>query len=144
MNHSEMRKFFNHSFFSKVQIWCFGVKKIFFAVFGWYFIPWLRIRIFLRIRIPEAKILRIKRIRILSTACFTGINAQITLKEKIINFQITQGSPLFWLRRRFTEYCWELGMHSNKWRIIWTYMDSPLKGVYVNYRRVTGVEVTDF
>ena len=46
--------------FSKVQIWVLRVNY-FFAVFGWYFAPWIRIQ--------EAKILRIKRIRILSTAC---------------------------------------------------------------------------
>ena len=36
--------------------------KIFFCSFGWYFAPWIWIRI------QEAKILRIQRIRILSTA----------------------------------------------------------------------------
>ena len=36
--------FYNLSFFSKVQIWVLGVQKFFFAVFGWYFTPWIRIR----------------------------------------------------------------------------------------------------
>ena len=78
------------SLFSKVQIWDFGVKKIFFMQF---LVDILSLgsgsvnpHIFAD---PDAKILRIQRIRILSTACFTGINAQITLKEKIINFQMT-------------------------------------------------------
>ena len=36
--------FYNLYFFSKVQIWVLWVKKFFFAVFGWYFTPWIRIR----------------------------------------------------------------------------------------------------
>jgi len=36
--------------------------------FGWYFAPW--IRTFLRIRIQDAKMLWLQRIRILSTAIF--------------------------------------------------------------------------
>jgi len=35
--------FYNFSFL-KIQIWGLGVKKFFFAVFGWYFTPWIRIR----------------------------------------------------------------------------------------------------
>jgi len=65
--------FYNLSFFSKVQNWVLGVKKlfVFFSIFWSIFYPldldpW--IRIFLRIRIQEAKILRIQRIRILSSA----------------------------------------------------------------------------
>ena len=59
---------FYYLFFSKVQIWVLGVT--FFCSFWLLFYPldpdpW--IRIFLRIRIQEAKILRIQRIRILST-----------------------------------------------------------------------------
>ena len=38
----------------------FRRKEVIFAAFGWYFTPWIRIQ--------EAKILRIQRIRILSTA----------------------------------------------------------------------------
>ena len=57
------------SLFSKVQIWGFGVKKIFCSFWLIFYPldpdPW--IRIFLRIRIQEAKVLRIQRIRILST-----------------------------------------------------------------------------
>jgi len=49
------------SLFSKVQILVLGVKQFFFAIFGWDFTPWIRIRI------QKAKILRIQRIRILST-----------------------------------------------------------------------------
>ena len=63
-----LRKFIV-SFFSKVQIWVLGVKKFFFSFWLIFYPldpdPW--IRIFLRIRIQEAKILRIQRIRILST-----------------------------------------------------------------------------
>ena len=53
---------------TEVQIWVYEQKKFFFAVFGLYFTPLIRIPwilIFLRIRIYETKILRI---RILSTA----------------------------------------------------------------------------
>ena len=53
-------------FFFEVQSWVLGVKKFFLLIF--YPLdpdPW--IRIFLRIRIQEAKILLIQRIRILST-----------------------------------------------------------------------------
>jgi len=57
------------SLFSKVQIWVSEVKN-FFCSFWLIFYPldpdpW--IRIFLRIRIQEAKMLRIQRIRILGT-----------------------------------------------------------------------------
>ena len=52
MNHLEMISlFFKNSDFD------FKSKKVFFAVFGWYFTPWNRIRgsaYFLRIRIQEA------------------------------------------------------------------------------------------
>ena len=34
---------FTISLFSKVQIWVLGAKKCFFAVFGWYFNPRIRI-----------------------------------------------------------------------------------------------------
>ena len=47
---------FSNLFFSKVQIWVLGVKKFFFAVFGSFFTPRIRIRI------HEAKILWIQRI----------------------------------------------------------------------------------
>ena len=47
----------------KLKFW----KWILFAVFGWYFAPWIRIFLPIRIRIQEAKILRTQRIRILST-----------------------------------------------------------------------------
>ena len=56
--------------FLKVQIWVLEVKKGFLCSFWLIFYPldpW--IRIFLRIRIQETKILRIQRIRILSTVC---------------------------------------------------------------------------
>ena len=53
-----MRKFLQYLFFKSSD---FGFKKVFFAVFGWYFTPWIRIRI------QEAKILQIQRIRLLST-----------------------------------------------------------------------------
>ena len=59
------KEIFKISLFSKVKIWVLGVNK-FFSVFGSYVTPW--IRLFLRIRIQEAKILWIQRIRILSTA----------------------------------------------------------------------------
>ena len=54
MNHSDVRKFVQSLFFKR-----FRSKKLF-AVFGWYFTSWIQIQ--------EAKILRIQRIRILSTA----------------------------------------------------------------------------
>ena len=74
MHHSEMRKFLYSLFLQKVQICGFGVKKDFFLQFFVAFFPldsdpW--IRIFLRIRIQEAKILRIHWIRILSTETIT-------------------------------------------------------------------------
>ena len=59
----------------------FRSKIFFFAAFGWYFTPW--IRIFLRIRIQEAKILRIQRILILSTA--SGIEFKLHF-DKILLF----------------------------------------------------------
>ena len=57
---------FYNLFFQKFR----GVKFFFFAVYGWYFTPCIRIflRIRIRIRIQEARMLRIQRIRILSTA----------------------------------------------------------------------------
>jgi len=67
MNHSEIRKFLLSHFFQKG----FRSKKSFFCSFWLIFYPLdpdSRIRIFLRIRIQEGKILRIQRIRILSTA----------------------------------------------------------------------------
>ena len=60
------KEIFKISLFSKVKIWVLGVNKFFYSVFGSYVTPWSRI--FLRIRIQEAKILWIQRIRILSTA----------------------------------------------------------------------------
>ena len=59
------------SLFTEIQIWVLGLKKFFFCSFWLIFYaldpdPW--IRIFLLIRIQEAKILRIQRIQILSTA----------------------------------------------------------------------------
>ena len=51
-----IQKWGNFYKFLKVQLWVLGVKKAFFAVFGWYFTPWIRIQ--------EDKILRIQRIRI--------------------------------------------------------------------------------
>ena len=57
INHSEMRKFLQLGFRSKV-----------FLYFLVMFYPWIQIHIFFRIRIQEAKILRIQRIRILSTS----------------------------------------------------------------------------
>ena len=68
MNHSEMSKFFNLSFFISSDL---GFRSKFFFYSFWSLFypldpdPW--IRIFL-IRIQEAKILQIQRIRILSTA----------------------------------------------------------------------------
>ena len=61
-NQSEMRKIFQSLFFSKVQILVARRKKVFFCSFWLIFYPldpdpW--ICIFLRIRIQEAKILRI-------------------------------------------------------------------------------------
>ena len=69
MNHSEIRKFLLSHFFQKG----FRSKKSFFCSFWLIFYPLdpdSRIRIFLRslVRIQEAKILRIQRIRILSTS----------------------------------------------------------------------------
>ena len=72
--------FYNLSFFKSSDL-SLGLKKFFFAVFGWYFTPW--IRIFLRIRIQEAKILRIQRILILSTA--SGIEFKLHF-DKILLF----------------------------------------------------------
>ena len=58
MNHSEMRKFYNLFFFKSSEL-SLGVRIFFSSVFGLYFTSWIRIQ--------EAKILRIQRIRILST-----------------------------------------------------------------------------
>ena len=70
------------SLFSKVQIW-------FFCSFWLIFCPldpdpW--IRIFLRIRIQEAKILRIQRIRILSTD-LQGYPQRVRLLEQPYTFE---------------------------------------------------------
>ena len=59
--------FYNLSFFN-TSYFGFESKKFFVAVFGWYFSPFVRIRVFLLIRIQEAKIVGIQWIRILSTA----------------------------------------------------------------------------
>ena len=57
------------SFFSTVQIWGFRVNFFFFAVFGLYFVPWIKIRGSHNFADPETgtKILRIQQIRILNT-----------------------------------------------------------------------------
>ena len=75
------------SLFSKVQIWVLGVKK-FFSVFCCYFTPW--IRRFLRIRIQEANILRIQRIRILTTEKFIEMlyNVHLPCQKNDCIFQI--------------------------------------------------------
>ena len=57
--------FYNLSF-SIVHILVLRVN-IFFAVFGWYFAPWIRIFVRIRIRIQESKIFWIWRIQILNT-----------------------------------------------------------------------------
>ena len=58
MNHLEIRKILQSLLFFISSELDFRSKKFFFAVFGRYFTPWIRIRI------QEAKILRIQRIRI--------------------------------------------------------------------------------
>ena len=75
------------SLFSKVQNQGLGVKKFCFCSFWLIFYPldpdpW--IHIFLSIRIQEAKILRIQRIRILST-----VNNYIYILAKIIKYKIS-------------------------------------------------------
>ena len=60
INHSELRKFLKSLFINSLNL-NFESKIYFFAVFDWYFASWIRIRI------QEATILRIQRIRILST-----------------------------------------------------------------------------
>ena len=74
INHSEIRTFLRISLFSTVQIWVLRAD-----------IFWL---IFLRIRIPEANMLRIQRIRILSTVhleYFVTWNSTAILKMKNIS-----------------------------------------------------------
>ena len=58
-------------YFQIFQIWVLRVT-FFVAVFGWYFLPWIRIQ--------EAKILRmrIQRIRILSTGSIKGLRHRVT------------------------------------------------------------------
>ena len=46
----------------KVMKFLMSSDLSFFLIFGRYFAPWIRIRIFLRIRIKEAKMLQIQRI----------------------------------------------------------------------------------
>ena len=59
-------------FFSIVQIWVLGLKS-FFSVFDWYFTPWIRIQ--------EAKVLRIQRIRILSTVTKIGKSVAVNISS---------------------------------------------------------------
>ena len=54
-------------------------SKTFFAVFGWYFTPWIRIQ--------EAKILRIRRIRILSIAWNLDVEDSVVFKIKSGSFR---------------------------------------------------------
>ena len=81
------------SLFTLVQIWVMRIN-FFFAFFCRYFAPWIRIlyfcgsRIFLRIRIHEAKIKQIQRIRILCTdlksVIITDFVYSITLKTSLL------------------------------------------------------------
>jgi len=71
INNSEMRNFYNLSFFKSSELG-FRSKKVFFCSFWVIFYPldphpWIRIFFWIRIRIQEAKILRI-----LSTDCDPG------------------------------------------------------------------------
>ena len=69
--------FYNLSFLKSSNL-AFRSKKVLFVIFDWYLIPWIRIQ--------EAKILRIQRIRIriLSTALNDTILYEGSLKTTII------------------------------------------------------------
>ena len=78
MDHSEMMKFL-WSLFFKVQIWVFWVSVCSFRLIFYPLDPW--IRIFLRTRIQEAKILRI---RILSTVYEIDKSSKVVTNEVVV------------------------------------------------------------
>ena len=112
MNHSKKMNFYNCSFFKKSDL-RFRSKKSLFLQFWLIFYPlypdpWIRIFLRIRIRIQETKILRIQRIRILSTAFFLhhALNnrnlRQTSSRLSIIMFIGTPySSPMTWQKNNY-------------------------------------------
>ena len=79
------QEIFINSFFNSSDLE-FESKILFVAVFGWY-VPWIHIFLRIRIRIQEAKILRIRRIRILSTGYIIQIQ-DTQINQTTLHIQI--------------------------------------------------------